>query len=105
MSSCYSTSKKDADVRRHELLEAVSPSLLNYLNLHAEEMVMDKAACIMVTAILRACIGDIQPALNTIASLAAKEMIPGGKDGQVILPDSVQANRLLIISLRLLCFQ
>nr|XP_056704113.1 pumilio homolog 3 [Euleptes europaea] len=76
-------SKKDVDVRSRELLEAVSPSLLKYLNLHAEEMVMDKATCIMVTGILKASIGDIQPALNTIASLAAQEMVPGGEDGQL----------------------
>ncbi|XP_054843518.1 pumilio homolog 3 isoform X1 [Eublepharis macularius] len=76
-------SKKDTDVRHHELLEAVSPSLLKYLNEHAEEMAMDKAICIMVTGILKACVGDIQPALDTIASLAAKEMVPGGEDGQL----------------------
>ncbi|XP_048359301.1 pumilio homolog 3 [Sphaerodactylus townsendi] len=76
-------SKKDVEVRRCELLEAVSPCLLKYLNEHAEEMTMDKATCIMVTGILKASIGDIQPALNTIANLAAQELIPGGEDGQL----------------------
>ncbi|XP_053150234.1 pumilio homolog 3 isoform X2 [Hemicordylus capensis] len=76
-------SKKDVDVRRHELLEAVSPALLNYLNLHTEEMVMDKATCVVVTGILRAAIGDVQSALKAIASMAAKEMVPGGEDGQL----------------------
>lgn len=83
-----STSKKDVDIRRRELLEAISPAVLNYLNLHAEDMVMDKATCVVVPGILRAAIGDIQPVMKTIASLAAKEMVPGGKDGEVIAPDS-----------------
>ncbi|XP_061485011.1 pumilio homolog 3 isoform X2 [Rhineura floridana] len=76
-------SKKDVDVRCHELLEAVSPALLKYLNLHVEEMVMDKATFIVVTGILKAAVGDVQPAMNTVASLAAREMAPGGKDGQL----------------------
>nr|XP_020657205.1 pumilio homolog 3 [Pogona vitticeps]XP_020657206.1 pumilio homolog 3 [Pogona vitticeps]XP_020657207.1 pumilio homolog 3 [Pogona vitticeps] len=76
-------SKKDTDLRRRELLEAVSPALLNYLNLHAEEMVMDKATFIVLTGILRHAIGDVQPAMKAIASLASKEMVPGGQDGQL----------------------
>uniref|UniRef100_A0A803TYL8 Pumilio homolog 3 n=1 Tax=Anolis carolinensis TaxID=28377 RepID=A0A803TYL8_ANOCA len=76
-------SKKDVDVRHRELLEAISPALLNYLHLHAEEMVMDKAAFIVVTGILRHAMGDVQPAMETIANLAAREMVPGGKDGQL----------------------
>ncbi|XP_062985359.1 pumilio homolog 3 [Elgaria multicarinata webbii] len=76
-------SKKDVDVRHLELLEAVSPPLLKYLNLHTEEMVMDKAAFIVVTGILRTAIGDVQPAMKAIAGLAAREMVPGGEDGQL----------------------
>lgn len=85
-----STSKKDVDIRRRELLEAISPAVLNYLNLHAEELVMDKATCVIVPAILKVVIGDVQPAMETIASLAAKEMVPGGKDGEVIVSDRGQ---------------
>ncbi|CAI5796429.1 pumilio homolog 3 [Podarcis lilfordi] len=76
-------SKKDVDVRRRELLEAVSPALLKYLNEHAEEMVMDKATFIVVTGILKAAVGDVQPAMKAIAGLAAREMVPGGKDGEL----------------------
>ncbi|XP_015679761.1 pumilio homolog 3 isoform X2 [Protobothrops mucrosquamatus] len=76
-------SKKDADVRHHELLEAVSPPLLQHLSAHTEEMVMDKAAFIAVTGILKAAVGDVQPAMKAIASLAAREMIPGGEDGEL----------------------
>ncbi|KAM3846165.1 pumilio homolog 3 [Vipera latastei] len=76
-------SKKDADVRHHELLEAISPPLLQHLSAHAEEMVMDKAAFIAVTGILKAAVGDVQPAMKAIASLAAREMIPGGEGGEL----------------------
>ncbi|XP_058024040.1 pumilio homolog 3 [Ahaetulla prasina] len=76
-------SKKDADVRHDELLEAVSLPLLQHLSAHAEEMVMDKAAFIVVTGILKAAVGDVQPAMKAIASLAARKMIPGGEDGQL----------------------
>ncbi|XP_039220432.1 pumilio homolog 3 isoform X1 [Crotalus tigris] len=76
-------SKKDADVRHHELLEAISPPLLQHLSAHTEEMVMDKAAFIAVTGILKAAVGNVQPAMKAIASLAAREMIPGGEDGEL----------------------
>lgn len=46
-------------------------------------MVMDKAAFIAVTGILKAAVGDVQPAMKAIASLAAREMIPGGEGGEV----------------------
>lgn len=83
----FANSKKDVDVRRRELLEAISPAVLKYLNVHAEEMVMAKATCVVVAGILRAAVGDVQPIRNLIASLAAKEMVAGGKDGQVLVPD------------------
>ncbi|XP_070598704.1 pumilio homolog 3 isoform X2 [Erythrolamprus reginae] len=76
-------SKKDAEVRHGELLEAISPPLLQHLEAHAEEMVMDKAAFIVVTGILKAAVGDVQPAMKAIAGLAARKMIPGGEDGQL----------------------
>ncbi|XP_067425443.1 pumilio homolog 3 isoform X2 [Emydura macquarii macquarii] len=76
-------SKKDSDVRRCELLEAISPALLGYLQEHAQEVVMDKATCVLVADILGSALGDVQPAMNAIASLAAEELIPGGKDGQL----------------------
>lgn len=76
-------SKKDTAIRRRELLEAISPALLSYLQGHAQEVVLDKSACILVSDILGAAIGDVQPAMNAIASLAAAELHPGGKDGEL----------------------
>lgn len=46
-------------------------------------MVLDKSACVLVSDILGAAVGDVQPAMNAIASLAAAELHPGGKDGEV----------------------
>ncbi|XP_065600246.1 pumilio homolog 3 [Cyrtonyx montezumae] len=76
-------SKKDNELRRRELLEAISPSLVEYLQEHTQEVVMDKAAFVLVADILRTATGDIQPTLNAIANLAAEELVPGGHDGQL----------------------
>lgn len=47
-------------------------------------MVLDKSACILVSDILGSATGDVQPAMNAIAGLAAAELYPGGKDGEVM---------------------
>ncbi|ELW70393.1 hypothetical protein TREES_T100002623 [Tupaia chinensis] len=46
-------------------------------------MVLDKSACVLVADILGSATGDIQPAMDTIASLAAAEVHPGGRDGEL----------------------
>lgn len=82
--STSSHSKKDTEIRRRELLESISPALLNYLQRNAQEMVLDKSACVLVSDILGSATGDVQPAMDAIASLAAAELHPGGKDGKVV---------------------
>ncbi|KFU89129.1 Pumilio domain-containing protein KIAA0020, partial [Chaetura pelagica] len=76
-------SKKNTELRRRELLEAISSPLLEYLQEHTQEVVTDKATCVLVADILRTALGDIQPALDAIANLAAEELVPGGRDGQL----------------------
>ncbi|NXX43281.1 PUM3 protein, partial [Tricholaema leucomelas] len=76
-------SKKNTELRRRELLEAISPPLLQYLQEHTQEVVTDKAAFVLVADILRTAVGDIQPALDAVANLAAEELVPGGCDGQL----------------------
>uniref|UniRef100_A0A8C0WDI2 Pumilio homolog 3 n=1 Tax=Castor canadensis TaxID=51338 RepID=A0A8C0WDI2_CASCN len=76
-------SKKDTEIRRRELLESISPALLSYLHEHAQEVVLDKSACVLVSNILGSVTGDVQPAMDVIASLAAAELHPGGKDGKL----------------------
>ncbi|NWR04434.1 PUM3 protein, partial [Paradoxornis webbianus] len=76
-------SKKNTELRRHELLEAISSPLLKYLQEHTQEVVTDRAAFVLVADILGTALGDIQPALDAIAKLAAEELVPGGCDGQL----------------------
>uniref|UniRef100_A0A8C0FHC2 Pumilio homolog 3 n=1 Tax=Bubo bubo TaxID=30461 RepID=A0A8C0FHC2_BUBBB len=76
-------SKKNTELRRRELLEAISSPLLEYLQEHTQEVVIDKATFVLVADILRTALGDIQPALDAIANLAAEELVPGGRDGQL----------------------
>uniref|UniRef100_A0A8C7ASL2 Pumilio homolog 3 n=1 Tax=Neovison vison TaxID=452646 RepID=A0A8C7ASL2_NEOVI len=76
-------SKKDTAIRQRELLEAISPALLSYLQEHAQELVLDKSACVLVANILGAAVGDLQPAMNAVASVAAAELHPGGEDGEL----------------------
>ncbi|KAI4588936.1 hypothetical protein MJG53_003344, partial [Ovis ammon polii x Ovis aries] len=75
-------SKKDTEIRRRELLESISPALLSYLQGHAQEVVLDKSSCVLVADILGTATGDVQPAMDAVASLAAAELHPGGKDGE-----------------------
>ncbi|XP_010875601.1 pumilio homolog 3 isoform X1 [Esox lucius] len=76
-------SKKDVALRRKELLEAVSPPLLQHLCDHARTMVMDKASSVTVSEILGAAIGDLRPAMEAVAEVAADDFIPGGVEGQL----------------------
>lgn len=70
-------------VRRKELLEVVSPTLLQYLCDNAATMVMDKATSVTVSDILASACGDLRPAMTAVAQLANQELVPGGTDGQV----------------------
>uniref|UniRef100_A0A8C0IY48 PUM-HD domain-containing protein n=1 Tax=Chelonoidis abingdonii TaxID=106734 RepID=A0A8C0IY48_CHEAB len=88
-------SKKDSDVRRCELLEAISPALLGYLQEHAQEVVMDKTMCILVADILGSVLGDVQPAMNAIASLTAEELVAGGKYGQIHIAEHTAGHLVL----------
>lgn len=76
-------SKKDTAIRRRELLESISPALLSYLQGHTREVVLDKSVCVLVSDILGSATGDAQPAMDAIAGLAAEELYPGGKDGEL----------------------
>lgn len=70
-------------MRRRELLEAVSPPLLQYLCENTCSMVMDKACSVVVSDILGAAVGDLQPAMEAVARLAAEVFVAGGVEGQV----------------------
>uniref|UniRef100_A0A7N6AS56 PUM-HD domain-containing protein n=1 Tax=Anabas testudineus TaxID=64144 RepID=A0A7N6AS56_ANATE len=76
-------SKKDTAVRRKELLEVVSPLLLEYLRDNAATMVMDKATSVTISDILASACGNLQPAMTAVAQLADQELVPGGTNGQL----------------------
>lgn len=64
-------------------MEAVSPPLLRYLCENTRPMVMDKACSVVVSDILGATVGDLQPAMEAVAQLAAEDFVAGGVEGQV----------------------
>ncbi|KAL0594478.1 Pumilio-like protein 3 [Plecturocebus cupreus] len=77
------TVRKIIEVCRWELLESISPALLSYLQEHAQEVVLDKCVFVLVSDILGSATGDVQPAMNAIASLAATQLHPAGKNGEL----------------------
>ncbi|XP_068588567.1 pumilio homolog 3 [Cebidichthys violaceus] len=76
-------SKKDMAVRRKELLEVVSPPLLEHLRDNAATMVTDKASSVTISDILASACGDLRPAMTAVAYLANHELVPGGTNGQL----------------------
>ncbi|KAJ8393949.1 hypothetical protein AAFF_G00054820 [Aldrovandia affinis] len=76
-------SKKDVAVRRKELLEAVSPPLLQHLCDYAHSMVTNKACSVAVSDILGAATGDLRPAMEAVANQASGDFTPGGVEGQL----------------------
>lgn len=80
---CALLSKKDAAIRRKELLDVVSPALLDFLCMNAHTMVTDKATSVTVSDILASACGDLRPAMMAVAQLANQELVPGGTNGLV----------------------
>ncbi|CAB1318278.1 unnamed protein product [Coregonus sp. 'balchen'] len=75
--------QKDVALRRKELREAVSPHLIQHLCDHARTMAMNKASSVTVSDILGSAIGDLRPAMEAVAELAADDFTPGGVEGQL----------------------
>ncbi|EDO42548.1 predicted protein [Nematostella vectensis] len=67
-------SKKDPELRRKELLDAISPSLVQLVCDHGEELMMDKGTCQLVMAALSNCTGDVVSAMKAIAKAANKAL-------------------------------
>ncbi|XP_056592546.1 pumilio homolog 3 isoform X2 [Triplophysa dalaica] len=76
-------SKKDVAIRRRELLETISSPLLKYLSKNTQSMVMDKASSVAVSDILGSAVGNLRPAMEAVAALAAEPFVPDGVNGQV----------------------
>ncbi|XP_031550524.1 pumilio homolog 3-like isoform X2 [Actinia tenebrosa] len=65
-------SKKDIVQRRKELVDGISPGLLELIWDHGEELMFDKGGCQLVLAIMHKCSGDLVPAMEAIAKAASK---------------------------------
>ncbi|CAL8326692.1 unnamed protein product [Boreogadus saida] len=73
-------SKKEPETRKKELLEVMSPPLLEYLRDNAVSMVFDKGLSVVVRDILLSAAGDLRPAMKAVAKPASLELVPGGVD-------------------------
>ncbi|KAI1814731.1 armadillo-type protein [Poronia punctata] len=64
------TSKKDPELRRKELVTAMSPSLLAAIASSPEDLIATSFGCQLVTEALLSCFGDKTAALEAVASTA-----------------------------------
>ncbi|CAH3116778.1 unnamed protein product [Pocillopora meandrina] len=75
-----SNSKKDSHQRQNELLEGISPALLELIEKIAEEFLFDKGGCQLVLAALLQCAGDVERAMMAIVNLANRDLDPSTED-------------------------
>jgi pumilio family protein 6 len=78
------TSKKDEDIRRNELITAVSPQLISAIAEVSSELTSTAFGCQFVTDVLLSGVGDKQQALEAIAQSA------GGDPNQEPAEDDLQ---------------
>lgn len=64
------TSKKDPETRRKELLKALSPPLLSFIAANAATLVQSTFGCLFTTEVVLGAEGEKQAALEAIADLA-----------------------------------
>ncbi|KAK7745364.1 Pumilio y domain member 6 [Cytospora paraplurivora] len=80
------TSKKDAEVRRKELVTAMSPALLEAIATSAKDLISTSFGCQFITDVILGAVGDKSQALQAIAEAAAGD------------PAAAQANELVYSS-------
>lgn len=64
------TSKKDPEVRRKEIVAAMSPALLRVIASSAKDIMSTSFGCQMITEVLLSAVGDKTEALNAVAATA-----------------------------------
>lgn len=67
------TSKKDPETRRTELLKSISQPLLDLVASQANFLARSSFGCQFITEVLFGAIGDAQPALSSLAKLGSDE--------------------------------
>ncbi|KAJ3605353.1 hypothetical protein NHX12_027400 [Muraenolepis orangiensis] len=88
-------SKKEPATRKKELLEVVSPPLLQHLQDNASTMVRDKGLSVMVRDILLSAVGDLRPAMLAVVQPASLELVPGGVEGQLHMAEHPAGHMVL----------
>lgn len=83
------TSKKDSEIRRKELVASLSPPLLQYISENARALVETSFGCQFITEVLLEAAGDRHPAMKAIAALTK-----GDQETQALLTASA-AGRML----------
>lgn len=83
------TSKKDPEVRRKELVASLSPPLLSLITPHSKDLVSTSFGCQFIGEVLLGSPGGKDPAVNAIAVLAK------GSDETKVLLESPAAGRML----------
>ncbi|KAK1337007.1 LOW QUALITY PROTEIN: hypothetical protein QTO34_003051 [Cnephaeus nilssonii] len=87
---------KNCEMEAHT--RALRTHLSSFVTLPARacpEVVLGKSACVLVSDFLGTAIGEGQPALNVITSLAAGELHPGSKEGELHLAEHPTGHLLL----------
>ena len=83
------TSKKDPEIRRNELLAHLSPPLLNLIASQARPLIETSFGCQVITEVLLAPVGDRQSAVTAVANLTK-----GDEDTRKLLAEP-HAGRML----------
>ena len=83
------TSKKDPEVRRKELVSALTPHLLSLIASHAKELVSTSFGCQFITEVILGAKESREPAINAVAALAS------GNEEEQALFDQPTAGRML----------
>lgn len=79
------TSKKDKGSRYRELLDVVSPPLLQYLVDHASELVVNNNTLLLLVAILTHANDDPTAAMEAVAKIAAEPFVAGSVENMHIV--------------------
>lgn len=75
-------SKKDAEVRRRELLEFASRPLIQFIKDNCRELVRNNASLLMILTIITHAKSDPTEAMRAVAELAAEPFVAGSLDNQ-----------------------
>ncbi|GAB6019665.1 hypothetical protein CHUAL_001220 [Chamberlinius hualienensis] len=89
------TSKKDVEIRRSELLSFVSAGFIKMIVDYTEKLIVCSGACIFIQTVVKKCSGDFSAILSKICEEAAKPLLVGQMENSHIV-ESPAGHRLII---------